>query len=66
MNKSLLLTAGFTVVATAMAKQNTAKPNIVYILADDWGYGDVSCLNPESKLNTKHTDQLAKEGMIFS
>ncbi len=42
------------------------KPNIIYLLADDWGYGDVSCLNPDSKIPTPHTDQLASEGMIFS
>ncbi|MDF7807739.1 arylsulfatase [Pontiellaceae bacterium B12219] len=43
------------------------KPNIVYILADDLGYGDVSCLNPElGKINTPHMDQLASEGMIFT
>lgn len=38
-------------------------PNIVYILADDMGYGDVSCLNPESKIQTRHIDRLAAEGM---
>lgn len=42
------------------------RPNIVYILADDWGYGDVSCLNPESKIQTPHTDQLARCGMTFT
>ncbi|RMD81728.1 MAG: sulfatase, partial [Lentisphaerae bacterium] len=42
------------------------KPNILYILADDQGYGDVSCLNPDSKIPTPHTDRLAKEGMIFT
>ena len=42
------------------------KPNIIYLLADDWGYGDVSCLNPDSKIPTSYTDQLASEGMIFS
>jgi arylsulfatase A-like enzyme len=26
-------------------------PNLIYILADDMGYGDLSCLNPESKIN---------------
>jgi arylsulfatase A len=41
-------------------------PNIVYIIADDMGYGDVSCLNPESKILTPHLDQLASEGMIFT
>ncbi len=42
------------------------KPNIIYLLADDWGYGDVRCLNPDSKIPTPHTDQLASEGMIFT
>ncbi len=42
------------------------RPNIIYLLADDWGYGDVSCLNPESKIPTPHTDKLASEGMIFT
>ncbi|MDX1412971.1 MAG: sulfatase-like hydrolase/transferase [Candidatus Promineifilaceae bacterium] len=40
-------------------------PNIVYILADDMGYGDLTCLNPNSKINTVHLDQLASEGMVF-
>jgi len=41
-------------------------PNIVYILADDLGYGDVSCYNPESKIQTPHIDRLAAEGMRFT
>jgi len=41
-------------------------PNIVYILADDMGYGDVACLNPQGKIPTPHIDRLAKEGMIFT
>lgn len=41
-------------------------PNIVYILADDLGYGDVSCYNAESKITTPHVDRLAKEGMRFT
>ena len=40
-------------------------PNIIYILADDMGYGDLSCLNTQSKISTIHLDQLAAEGMIF-
>ncbi|MBT3346219.1 MAG: arylsulfatase [Gemmatimonadetes bacterium] len=42
------------------------KPNIIYILADDMGYGDVSCLNPSSKIRTKHLDALAAGGMCFT
>lgn len=41
-------------------------PNIVYILADDMGYGDVTCLNPESRIPTPHMDRLATEGVVFT
>jgi len=41
-------------------------PNIVFILADDLGYGDVGCYNPESRIPTPHMDQLAGEGMRFA
>ncbi len=41
-------------------------PNIIYILADDLGYGDLSCLNPDSKLHTVHLDAMAEEGISFT
>jgi arylsulfatase A len=42
-------------------------PNIVYILADDLGYGDVQCLNPQrGKIKTPHLDRLASQGMTFT
>ena len=44
----------------------TAKPNILLILADDLGYGDVGCYNPESRIPTPNLDRLAKEGMRFT
>lgn len=45
----------------------SAKPNIVYILADDLGYGDVHCLNPQrGKIQTPHLDRLAEQGMTFT
>jgi arylsulfatase A-like enzyme len=41
-------------------------PNIVVILADDLGYGDVSCYNALSKVPTPCIDRLAREGMRFT
>lgn len=51
-------------IASSLYSQN--KPNIIFILADDLGYGDVSCLNPQSKIKTANIDRLASEGMIFT
>ena len=52
--------------SATIADHHLAKPNIVFILADDLGYGDVACYNPESKVPTPHIDRLAKEGMLFT
>ena len=41
-------------------------PNIVYILADDLGIGDVSCYNPKSAWQTPHLDRLARDGLRFT
>ena len=41
-------------------------PNILFILADDLGYGDVACYNPESKVPTPNIDKLASQGMLFT
>ena len=50
-----------TVSSAAFAAE---KPNIVFIICDDLGYGDVHCLAPEtSKIPTPNADQLAKEGI---
>ena len=43
-----------------------SKPNVIYILADDLGYGDLGCLNSQGKIATPHADRLAAEGMIFT
>jgi arylsulfatase A len=43
------------------------RPNIIYILTDDLGYGDVHCLNPERcKIATPNLDRLASQGMTFT
>lgn len=41
-------------------------PNVVLILADDMGYGDVSCLDSNSRLITPCIDRLAAEGVVFT
>ncbi len=64
--------AGWLSIAGTFSPANRAQaesvrpPNIVYILADDLGYGDVRCLNEKGKIATPNIDRLAAEGMIFS
>lgn len=43
-----------------------SRPNIIYILADDLGYGDISAFNSHSKIATPHIDGLASAGMMFT
>lgn len=57
--KTLLLLLTATVLAAE-------KPNIIFIMADDQGYGDASSYNPESKIPTPGIDRLAKEGLRFT
>lgn len=45
--------------------QNESMPNIIYILADDMGLGDVRAYNNDSKIPTPHLDRMAEEGMLF-
>jgi arylsulfatase A-like enzyme len=49
-----------------LAADRAARPNVVVILADDLGYGDVQCLNPVGKIPTPYLDRLAAAGMIFT
>jgi hypothetical protein len=50
---------------SAYADTSANKPNIVFVLCDDLGYGDVQCLNPErGKIPTPGVDRLARERMI--
>jgi len=58
----LLLSLVALVDVSGAARQ----PNIVIILADDMGYGDVGVLNRESRIPTPNLDRLAREGLIFT
>jgi arylsulfatase A-like enzyme len=58
---------GAAVLGAAVTAQAAVKPNIVFVLCDDLGYGDIQCLNPErGKILTPGVDRLAKEGMTFT
>lgn len=45
--------------------QKNNHPNIVFIMADDMGYGDLSCYNSDSKIPTPNIDNLAESGVRF-
>lgn len=53
-------------VMPAQAERRALRPNIVFILADDLGYGDPQCYNAQSKVPTPNIDQLAAQGMRFT
>ena len=59
MIRNSLFLLGLLVISFAQAED---RPNIIYILADDLGYGDLGCFGQKS-LTTPHIDQLAAEGM---
>ena len=65
---AVLLLAEAAVECRAAGPERAAgQPNIVYILADDLGYGDVHCLNLEhGKIATPNLDRLAGQGMVFT
>lgn len=59
-----LATLGLLLVTPGSAGAD--RPNILLILADDLGYGDVRCYNSESKVATPNIDRLAAQGMRFT
>jgi arylsulfatase A len=66
--KATLITLLLSPLTTLFAADlPAAKPNVVIILADDLGYGDVQCYNPQrGKIPTPHIDRLAAQGMRFT
>src|SRR5439155_6604972 len=58
----LLIVAVLTFVANGVFAAETSRPNIVFILADDLGYGELGCFG-QTKIKTPNLDRLAAEGM---
>ncbi|QDV25713.1 sulfatase family protein [Aureliella helgolandensis] len=54
------------VVVAGERRESGEQPNIIVILADDLGYGDIGCYNLQSKIPTPHIDKLARQGMRFT
>lgn len=63
---SLLLLVILMGIPGPAKSQVDAYPNIVVILADDLGYGDLSCYNKTSHIKTDHIDALARQGIRFT
>ena len=55
----------FAFSKTSLDTLDSARPNIIFILADDLGYGDLGFLG-QQHIETPHLDRLASEGMVFS
>ncbi len=65
--RNLFLTACVLYVGGVIGAIASERPNILYVLCDDLGYGDVQALNPDrGKIPTPHFDRLAHEGMVFT
>ena len=62
--KTLLLTSLVLLFANTLSAQET-KPNIVYIIADDLGYGDLSCYGQKG-FQTPNLDKMASDGLKFT
>ena len=63
-----LLVIVFVFLRKTQIRQNTPAPlpNIIFIMADDMGYGDIGAFNPGSKIPTPNMDRIASEGMVFT
>jgi arylsulfatase A len=62
-----LAASGFSGCGPAVQQPSAPPlPNIVIILADDMGYGDVSALNPQSRIRTPAIDAMVREGISFA
>lgn len=60
-----ILALALPATLTASAAATPARPNLIFILADDLGYGDLGCYG-QKVITTPHLDQMAKDGLRFT
>ena len=63
--KYLTLMCGATVASLAVATEAPKRPNVLYIMCDDMGYGDLGCYG-QRLIDTPHIDSLARSGILFT
>jgi arylsulfatase A-like enzyme len=61
---SFAICASYAVLSCAQVPGKDRVPNIVYILADDLGYGDLGCYG-QQRFSTPNIDRIARDGMLF-
>ncbi|MDZ4287419.1 MAG: arylsulfatase [Prosthecobacter sp.] len=62
----LIVLCGAFLALLCGSSRSAQPPNIVILYADDMGYGDLACQNPQSKIPTPNLDRLAAQGMRFT
>jgi arylsulfatase A len=65
MNRILCFTIALLFVASRSTSAADALPNVIVVMADDLGIGDVSPTNPDCKIKTPHLQKMADEGLTF-
>lgn len=65
MDKKILAAAAAALSVCACGRQEVKKPNVVFLLFDDLGYGDLGCYGQE-KIETPNIDALASQGLLFT
>lgn len=62
---AVAVACAFGIARAESGETNATKPNIIFILADDLGWGDLSCYG-NTRIKTPHLDALAKQGALFT
>lgn len=66
LNRLFLVTIAGLALSAPIAQAEVSKPNIIFVLFDDLGWGQPQCYNPKSALRTPNLDKLASQGMRFT